>query len=62
MSSKLPRIIVVGGGAGGLELVTTLGKTLGKKKLAKVYLSDGFPVRSPQVKLTLTISFNYYKN
>lgn len=44
MSSKLPRILVVGGGAGGLELVTTLGKTLGKKGLAKIYLSDGYSV------------------
>jgi NADH dehydrogenase len=35
-----PRIVVVGGGAGGLELVTQLGKTLGRKGLAEVTLVD----------------------
>ncbi len=34
------KIVVVGGGAGGLELVTKLGKTLGKKKLAHITLID----------------------
>src|SRR5215470_14453381 len=34
------RIIVVGGGAGGLELVTRLGDTLGKRGLADVTLID----------------------
>jgi len=34
------RIIVVGGGAGGLELVTKLGRTLGRKRRAKVTLVD----------------------
>lgn len=33
-------IVVVGGGAGGLELVTALGHALGKKKQAKVTLVD----------------------
>ncbi|PMK03946.1 NADH dehydrogenase, partial [Vibrio sp. 10N.261.55.A7] len=33
-------IIVVGGGAGGLELATKLGRTLGKKKTAEVTLVD----------------------
>ena len=34
------RIVVVGGGAGGLELVTELGKKLGKKKQAEIILID----------------------
>ncbi|EEX33687.1 MULTISPECIES: NAD(P)/FAD-dependent oxidoreductase [Vibrio] len=36
----MTRIIVVGGGAGGLELVTKLGRTLGRKRRAKVTLVD----------------------
>ncbi|EEY98408.1 NADH dehydrogenase [Vibrio sp. RC586] len=36
----MTRIIVVGGGAGGLELVTKLGRTLGRKGRAKVTLVD----------------------
>jgi NADH dehydrogenase len=36
----LPHIVVVGGGAGGLELVTTLGKKLGRKGKAAVTLVD----------------------
>ena len=39
-SSQLHRIIVVGGGAGGLELVTRLGDKLGRRKLADVTLID----------------------
>src|SRR5690606_39212503 len=34
------RIVVVGGGAGGLELVTRLGRTLGKKGKARITLVD----------------------
>lgn len=34
------KIIVVGGGAGGLELVTKLGRTLGRKKRAAITLVD----------------------
>ena len=34
------RIVIVGGGAGGLELATRLGNTLGKRKLAHVQLVD----------------------
>lgn len=34
------RIVIVGGGAGGLELATSLGKTLGKKGTASVTLVD----------------------
>ncbi|MGQ7249772.1 NAD(P)/FAD-dependent oxidoreductase [Halomonas sp. V046] len=35
-----PRIVVIGGGAGGLELVTRLGRRLGKKGKADVVLVD----------------------
>ncbi len=38
--SSCPRIVVVGGGAGGLELVTRLGDTLGKKGLAEITLIE----------------------
>ena len=34
------RIVIVGGGAGGLALATQLGKKLGRKKLAEVTLVD----------------------
>lgn len=40
MSQNIPKIVVVGGGAGGLELVTKLGKKLGKKGKAEVTLVD----------------------
>ncbi|ELR67548.1 NADH dehydrogenase [Photobacterium marinum] len=36
----MTRIIVVGGGAGGLELATKLGRTLGRKRRASVTLVD----------------------
>lgn len=39
-SEKLHHIVIVGGGAGGLELATRLGDSLGKKKKAKVTLID----------------------
>jgi NADH dehydrogenase len=39
-SNKIPKIVVVGGGAGGLELATKLGKKLGKKKKAEIVLID----------------------
>ncbi|WP_180163612.1 MULTISPECIES: NAD(P)/FAD-dependent oxidoreductase [unclassified Acinetobacter] len=38
--SKLHHIVIVGGGAGGLELVTQLGDLLGKKKKARITLVD----------------------
>ncbi len=38
--SPLHRIIVVGGGAGGLELATRLGDTLGKSEQAEITLID----------------------
>ena len=34
------RIVIVGGGAGGLELATSLGKTLGKRGTANITLVD----------------------
>ena len=36
----MQKIIIVGGGAGGLELVSRLGKTLGKKKQSEIILVD----------------------
>jgi NADH:ubiquinone reductase (H+-translocating) len=39
-SPGLHRIVIVGGGAGGLELATRLGNTLGKKGLAQVTLIE----------------------
>jgi NADH dehydrogenase len=41
VSSRLHRIVVVGGGAGGLELVTRLGDRLGRRGKASVTLIDG---------------------
>ncbi len=38
--SSKPRIVVVGGGAGGLELATKLGDKLGRKNKAEVTLID----------------------
>ena len=34
----LPRVVIVGGGAGGLELATRLGDTLGKRGRAEITL------------------------
>lgn len=34
------RVVIVGGGAGGLELATKLGDALGKKGLAHITLID----------------------
>ncbi len=39
-NSPLHKIVVVGGGAGGLELVTQLGDTLGKSQKAQITLVD----------------------
>ncbi|MDB5966960.1 MAG: dehydrogenase [Polaromonas sp.] len=36
----MQRIVIVGGGAGGLALATRLGQRLGKKKLAQIILVD----------------------
>jgi NADH dehydrogenase FAD-containing subunit len=40
--SDLHRIVVVGGGAGGLELVTRVGDKLGRRKLADVTLIENY--------------------
>lgn len=39
-SKQLQHIVIIGGGAGGLELATLLGNTLGKKQKASVTLVD----------------------
>ncbi len=36
----LHRVVIVGGGAGGLEIATTLGRKLGKRKKASITLLD----------------------
>ena len=40
MNITTPKIVVIGGGAGGLELATQLGHKLGKKKHADILLID----------------------
>jgi NADH dehydrogenase len=40
MDNKKHQIVIVGGGAGGLELATKLGDTLGKNKKAEITLVD----------------------
>ncbi|WDE13530.1 NAD(P)/FAD-dependent oxidoreductase [Thalassomonas haliotis] len=40
MKSTHPKIVIVGGGAGGLELATQLGHKLGKRKKAQILLID----------------------
>lgn len=37
---QVPHIVIIGGGAGGLELATQLGNTLGRRKKAKITLID----------------------
>lgn len=39
-STQLKKIVIVGGGAGGLELATKLGKKLGRKNKAEIVLVD----------------------
>lgn len=39
-SVSIPKVVIVGGGAGGLELATTLGRKLGKTNQAKITLVD----------------------
>ncbi len=38
-----PQIVIVGGGAGGLELATRLGNTLGRRGQARIHLVDRNP-------------------
>ncbi|MCP5928266.1 NAD-binding protein, partial [Klebsiella pneumoniae] len=40
MTQNLHHIVIVGGGAGGLELATQLGETFGKNRKAKITLVD----------------------
>jgi len=40
LTTPLKKIVIVGGGAGGLELATQLGKKLGRGKKAKITLVD----------------------
>ena len=40
MTTPLKKIVIVGGGAGGLELATQLGRKLGRHKKAKITLVD----------------------
>jgi len=40
---SLPKIVVVGGGAAGLELVTRLGDRLGRRRWASVALVGNCP-------------------
>ncbi|WP_162933490.1 NAD(P)/FAD-dependent oxidoreductase [Sulfitobacter mediterraneus] len=40
METQIPRIVVVGGGAGGLNLVTRLSRSLGRKGRADITLVD----------------------
>ena len=40
MSKTLHHIVIVGGGAGGLELATQLGERFGRKNKAKITLVD----------------------
>ncbi|MEQ6291402.1 NAD(P)/FAD-dependent oxidoreductase [Vogesella sp. GCM10023246] len=42
-SAALPSIVIVGGGAGGLELATRLGRQLGLRHKARIVLVDGSP-------------------
>ncbi|MFP1483338.1 hypothetical protein ACLB1S_12665 [Escherichia coli] len=41
MTTPLKKIVIVGGGAGGLEMATQLGHKLGRKKKAKITLVNG---------------------
>jgi NADH:ubiquinone reductase (H+-translocating) len=40
VSDTTPRIVIVGGGAGGLELASRLGRRLGKRRRAEIVLID----------------------
>ena len=41
-----PRIVIVGGGAGGLELATRLGRNLGQQGKARIILVDACCTKS----------------
>ncbi|WP_188472436.1 NAD(P)/FAD-dependent oxidoreductase [Hafnia psychrotolerans] len=40
MTTTMKKIVIIGGGAGGLELATSLGHKLGRKKRAEIVLVD----------------------
>jgi NADH dehydrogenase len=40
LTSPMKKIVIIGGGAGGLELATSLGHKLGRKKKAEIILVD----------------------
>ncbi|MDU6390404.1 MAG: FAD-dependent oxidoreductase, partial [Pantoea sp.] len=40
MTTSMKKIVIVGGGAGGLEMATQLGHKLGRKKKAEIILVD----------------------
>lgn len=40
---RLPHIVIVGGGAGGLQLATRLGDTIGRRGQAEIVLVDRYP-------------------
>jgi NADH dehydrogenase len=42
-TAALPRILIVGGGAGGLELAARLGDTMGRRGEAEIVLVDAVP-------------------
>ncbi|MGS0897160.1 NAD(P)/FAD-dependent oxidoreductase [Burkholderia stagnalis] len=42
-AARTPRIVIVGGGAGGLQLATRLGDTVGRRGQAEVVLVDRYP-------------------
>jgi len=42
-TAVLPHIVIVGGGAGGLELAVRLGKSIGKARKARITLVDASP-------------------
>lgn len=48
----MQKIVIVGGGAGGLELASRLSRTLGRKKQAEITL--GRPQSNPYLEAALT--------
>lgn len=40
LTTTMKKIVIIGGGAGGLELATSLGRKLGRKKKAEIVLVD----------------------
>lgn len=42
-TARIPRIVIVGGGAGGMQLATRLAGTAGRRALAEIVLVDRYP-------------------